>query len=325
MIFRIDSGNSDSLRILVGMLLSIDYEKAVMEDYQIKKRNGDLSLILTNPTPSTLRDECLAVCEKRYEKNDNRALSLFFKPAADKEAFLKIIDGWKTDKFRPLVKYLKGGTQTPEPKNVEILAWLIDFQPRPVDKFKSSSEVSTVSGKDLEGNSVEKAKAQVLPIEDDKIEDEPAPEVDEPIRRAFNFNLVKATGLIILIILVIIGTRFCTGPANMPETTARAGPKACMFWDGDHYQQVKCGQKHGDTVVRYLDSGLLGHFRMIAGCPVTTNKEWKGKFWRGRDKNGKIEFFTNDGFPLNDTLFHPIDTPQRLHPVTDYILKKYCP
>jgi len=308
MIFRIDSGNSDSLRILVGMLMSIDYENAVMDDYQFKKKNGDLSLILINPTPSTLRDECLAVCRRRYEKSDNRALSLFFEPATDKENFLKIIDGWKTDKFRPLVNYLKGETQTPEPKNVEILAWLIDYQPRPVDKFKSSSEFS---------------KARVLPVEDGKIVDRSTSGADEPIKRAFNFTLAKATGLIILIILVIIGIRFCTGPANMPKTTARAGPKACMFWDGDHYQQVKCGQNLRDTVVRCLDSGLLSHFRMIAGCPVTTNKEWKGKFLYGR-YNGKMEFYTNEGFHPNDTLFHPIDTLQRLRPVTEYILKKYC-
>jgi hypothetical protein len=310
-----DSDNSDSLLILVGMLLSIDYDKAVMEDYKIKKKNGDLSLILTNPTPSTLRDECLAVCKKRCEKSDYRALSLFFGPAADKEAFLKVIDGWGTDKFRPPATYLKKGTKKPESKNVEILAWLIDFQPRPVDKYKSSSELLIVPTKDLQGSTILKVGDKNRPGKGGESGDDSTPEVDKQVNGAFNFSLAKAVGLIILITSIIVGIRFCTAPANMPVFTAVTGPQACMFWDGDHYQRISCSQNLGDTLVIGLDSVKLNHFRLIS-CPGTTNEEWKGKLWYAKFK-GKVEFYTGDGY-------HPIDHGLRLKPVTDYILRKYC-
>lgn len=39
------------------------------------------------------------------------------------------------DKFKPLNNFLKKGTNT-DLKNIELLAWLIDFRPRPYSNYK---------------------------------------------------------------------------------------------------------------------------------------------------------------------------------------------
>lgn len=310
-----NSGNSNSLLILVGMLVFADYERAVIEDYKIRKEKGDLALVLLNPTPSTLRDECVAVCQHRYDRRDERALRSFFGKGTDQKTFLEVMSDFPTDKFKPLVNYLRGETKSPETKNVELLAWLSDFQPRPSDRYKSSKEVSVPPRENLQENSNKKVGNEVLSVKDDKIKDEPAPESSEPTKRSFNFNLGKGVVVIALLAVIIIGIRFCTGRPNKSYSPKLDGSGACMFWDGDHYQETPCIPKLGDTSVIALDPGKLNHFRMITR-PDTITEESAGKVWYVK-YNKNVEFYTADGF-------HPIDQRLRLRPATRFMINKYC-
>ncbi len=47
------------------------------------------------------------------------------------KSYLNHIRGFETDKFKPLDNYLKGHTERTDDKNLELLAWLIDFRHRP--------------------------------------------------------------------------------------------------------------------------------------------------------------------------------------------------
>ncbi|KFF22598.1 hypothetical protein [Chryseobacterium sp. JM1] len=110
-----------------------NYVLRVIETYRLKKEEGELSLHLTEPTPSKLKSECMIVYSERFREKDNKALRLFFQTndnTTDYSASIRNID---TDKFKPLCNFLKGRTSDTDAKNIELLSWLIDFEPRPYD------------------------------------------------------------------------------------------------------------------------------------------------------------------------------------------------
>src|SRR5882757_1800934 len=125
-----------------------DYIKLVIEAYKKKRSNTDLSLSLAQSTPAKIKRECLYVYKERYDKTDEQLLRTFFGSAEHGRHFLQLIRGFDADKFKPLDNYLKGITEKTDDKNVELLAWLIDFQHRPYvfDKnvFLSEEELSVI-------------------------------------------------------------------------------------------------------------------------------------------------------------------------------------
>lgn len=111
-----------------------DYEKMVIDEYLRKKEKKELSPSLTILTPADLRDECERICSERFEKRDEAVLRDFFGKASDQKACLQAIRGVKVTKFKPLITYLNNnGQSNTSPKNVQLLAWLIDFPERPYD------------------------------------------------------------------------------------------------------------------------------------------------------------------------------------------------
>src|SRR6186713_2177049 len=109
----------------------IDYQKLVFEDYQKKKTDNSISQRLIYPTPAQIKEECIAVCRDRYSKKDEACLIRFFGKREDQAAYLQAIENHETDKFKPLVNYLRSKFEMPDLKNIELLAWLINFEPRP--------------------------------------------------------------------------------------------------------------------------------------------------------------------------------------------------
>ncbi|MBB4807324.1 hypothetical protein HNP38_002628 [Chryseobacterium defluvii] len=109
------------------------YADRVFETYQKKKERGLLSLNLAEPTPSKLKQECSIVYLERYKEKDGKTLRLFFLPKEDTSDYGLSIRNIDTDKLKPLSNFLKGRTVETDDKNIELLAWLIDFQPRPYD------------------------------------------------------------------------------------------------------------------------------------------------------------------------------------------------
>lgn len=115
-------------------MLFIDYTTAVLRDYKIKRGTSEFSARLNNPSPAELRDECEAALDKRYEVEDvrdARILKTFFGDFNNKREALELIKNHPIDRFRPLVKFFKGGIKEPVKKNIDLIAWLIDFHPRP--------------------------------------------------------------------------------------------------------------------------------------------------------------------------------------------------
>jgi hypothetical protein len=108
-----------------------DYKKAVISNYHNKKEKGLLSLNLAHPTPAKLRNESLVALRSRTKKEDDAFIKDFFNFGTKSEDYSRCIERFDADKLRPLVKFLKGLIEYTDPRNVELLAWLIDFEPRP--------------------------------------------------------------------------------------------------------------------------------------------------------------------------------------------------
>ncbi|UOU99424.1 hypothetical protein MUU74_05550 [Chryseobacterium daecheongense] len=123
----------------------------------MKKEKGKLSLNLVAPTPAKLKQECSIVYSERYKEKDGKTLRLFFLPKDDSTDYGISIRNTDTDRFKPLSNFLKGKTSETEDKNIELLAWLIDFEPRPYNfKFNYEAELG-----DLDDNKTDREELSV--------------------------------------------------------------------------------------------------------------------------------------------------------------------
>lgn len=129
-----------------------DYTKLVLAELDRKRRSGELPPSLSQPTRVGIRHECAIVYKERFDRRDELTLRNFFGYAESGKHLLALIQGFPIDKFRPLVNYLKGGTENTDPKNLELLAWLIDFRHRPYGFGKevllNEEESRVLEGKD---------------------------------------------------------------------------------------------------------------------------------------------------------------------------------
>jgi hypothetical protein len=298
----------------------IDYQKLVFQDYQKKKADNALSPRLIYPTPAQIKEECIAVCSDRYSKKDEACLIGFFGRREDQAAYMQAIEKHETDKFKPLVNYLRSKVGMTELKNIELLAWLINFEPRPFEYGKryiveQEDEKVLVAGEQEENNGIEVSPEFNIAEPEDEEVGMQIEEQDEnngtgiPSKiittSKLNFRILAAGILILLIISVGAGIYLFLRPN---------GPQGCMYWADDHYEAVSCNQKFRDKVVLALDTAKLYHFKRITE-PDTITWKSKGSVWYVKVGEG-IEFYTSDGF-------HPVQVEKRLRPVTDYIIYKY--
>ncbi|MGJ7031078.1 hypothetical protein [Niabella hirudinis] len=300
-----------------------DYTKLVLRDYEKKRAANQLTLRLSQPTTSRLKEECIEVCTRRYSRRDGGALNLFFGEGDDPAVVLKKIERCDPDRLKPLLNFIKGKTAGTDHKNVELLAWLIDFELRPFQIGRRyDTDVQEQKGVELtERNGNDGTEAEDPPTtpveaglavavkEQDTAE---SPEPPKPVAAKPRFNL-KPAGAVIVAALAGIAIYWLVKTKEAP-IPMRLGMEACMYWTGDCYRQVPCNQKRGDTLIVALDPEKLKHFRKITR-PDTITKNAKGRVWYLKI-NGAIEFYTGGGY-------HPVDPRLRLKPVTDYIIRKY--
>lgn len=125
-----------------------DYKEKVILTYQEKRDAGAISVNLLRPSPGKIKDECLIVYQERCSKKDERAFRLFFGPKDHITDYGQSISKLEIDKFRPLMNFMNRRTNVTEDKNIELLAWLIDFEPRPYqiwNNFKGDPTTLTAS------------------------------------------------------------------------------------------------------------------------------------------------------------------------------------
>lgn len=289
-----------------------DYIASVLQTFHEKKDNHELSNRWSKLTRASLREECLAVYLKGCTKDDAKVLSEFFEYREDEKAVTQKIRDFDINKFRPLVNFINGNTSLPDLKNIELLAWLIDFEPRPLRKYEEKIRGGSSGGGNKKGRGKPKGSSNDDPDSTTQIG-----QSHQLSKRRIRYLIPLALLFVLLLVGAFLFNRFKNTGANRLTVgdPALTSNESCMYWVEDHYQQIPCNQKVPGAEVIPLDAEKLQHFKKI-NCPETIKKSEIEKYWYCKLKSGEIEYFTAGGF-------HPVDTNRRLKPLTSYMYEKY--
>lgn len=321
------------------MTIFPDYEKLVLEYYHWKKTQNELSSQLIHPTTANIKGECVRLCKGEIQKKDEKVIRDFCQELENGRTCLHVINNCDVDKFRPLLKILKKGSGRTNPKNIELLAWLIDFplrpfvlgkvyppiteiiageqKPRPVTDMAVSIECTS----SLEEGIKEENRNPENHIEGDITETaidlrpgsegSKAVETDHKLQMEFTRKKGRLRNVAMVgVLLTITGTAGLWWRNATPQVNG-----GCMYWAKDHFQPIPCSQSIPNALIVALDTVRVKNFRKITRPDTITNRA-KGNVWYSKINN-EIEFFTADGG-------HPVVIGRRLKPVSDYIINKYA-
>ncbi|RZJ90604.1 MAG: hypothetical protein EOO20_07635 [Chryseobacterium sp.] len=267
-----------------------EYKTLIVNHYRELVESPDTSVYLKDPTPANLKQECLKVYGSRYRPGtDKRILIDFFGDPDENGHFDDAINNFKTPNFRPVQQFIEKPSKDSHRRNVELLAWLTDYQPRPFkfDTFKRPGDAP------------------------------PSSDTHQPPRTPDNIavlvktnwkQLIKkhqkesALALMVLGIMTFLLMKIFLG-------------KQCMYWAGDHYEAIDCNRQIFGVQSIALDTMKLNHFKKITQ-PDTMTTYSIGKVWYIKTDNPKPECFTADGT-------HPFYPGRDLRPLTLTILRNH--
>jgi hypothetical protein len=302
-----------------------EYRDQVYQVYLEKKQKGVLPLNLEDPKPANLRDECLVVLSQRNLPNDEKILSDFFGISKAGKDYSFSIYQYDLKLFKPLQNFLKGKTKQPETKNINLLAWLIDFENRPFKfDYKPSESVirnikieSIIDEEFKESEDLGSRNAEVVSIsklhKEEKLNTEE--NIIEPvIFTKGNSDLAKKRPklnyVLVLIAIIFIGISAAVlgGWINVFQN------EECMYWKDDQFVSISCEESGLNINAIALDKNRLNNFRKIT-LADTLKEECIGKLWYSKIDN-ELEFFTASGK-------HPVHSEKGLKIVTAYVYDKY--
>lgn len=323
-----------------------DYKKAVKKKYEIEK-NGEHFVYLNSPTRAKLRNLCWELFQQQNRNQDDlNVFSSLLGLAFDVNKKNKFEE--QIDKFRPIEKFFKGGSDPAIVDAVNMAAILVDFKARPFNKFRIQ----------------ELFEDEVQPEDEIQLEDEGKIEVLNPQK-----ELSAGSGILdkfldrkerekvsgreevsgIEVTRPVVNSFVNVNVEKVPDSNPNPGPKfltkmhftimgvvgllclisaityyafqdkECMQWSGDHYEMVDCDLKiegyAKSANIEIIDPTLI-HLKKIKVCDTTTyfDKNGVAIVWYAKTANG-IDFFDAHGR-------HP-ENNSPLRPVTHYILNKY--
>lgn len=285
-------------------MLYIDYRSKVLLKYKTARQAKNLPPFLMQPTPANLRSECVHVCQERFDKKDQEILRTFFGPQDNQRAYIRAIGEFDVNKFRPLLNFITERTVDTELKNIELLAWLVDFKPRPFDSsYKEPANEPTAGNNEkaaaggTESPNIDTKINESVVVKDGEanLQGEQQKSIDK------RYVLISGIALFFIAAIIYLLLKWPLEPG-------------CMYWNGDHYETVACDQQVDNALVIAADSSRVKYFKKITR-PDTVTLKSIGHVWYSKINN-KIEFFTASGY-------HPI-YPYYLKPITKYIIEKYA-
>lgn len=299
-----------------------EYKVQVLGMYKLKKKEGSLALNLMQPTPARLKRECLVAFE-RIKDEDLKTLSDFFGPRENLTAYVQAIKRIETDKFRPLEGFLKGKVQNPDDKNIELLAWLINFPQRPYKFREGGVDTELIPTEIVEVNKVhqplskdDQQKITGAGIQVISPTITPRPDMWEKARPG-TFSKYKKpiliTGIVLILGVIGFSIKQTSIGNSLPEFLISGQP--CMYWTGQQYAEIACDQQIPNATVIGLDQTRLDHFKKISILDSISESD-VGKVWYYKIKRDKVEFYTSGGT-------HPEFPKKHLKPMTMYMYNKY--
>lgn len=276
-----------------------DYKKEVKDKYE-EAKTGVFSGFLFKPSPAVLKNFCLVLFDKGFNKRDQEIVERFFE-LNDTISKRKQIACFEVDKLRPISNFLKGITEETSVINLDLIAVLVDFNPRPYRKFISRNKEELADGL---------AVNEILNIG----RREKGDKIELAVFEEFKKKSISKRMFFCVLPLFVLGAAVY-GVKNIFFPN-----KNCMVWTENHYESVECDKVNDTVEVCPFDQNVLDNFRKISVCDTTTffkNKNidkplvWYGKAW---DKK-EYEYFNQPGL-------HP-ETGKTLKPISKYIIRKY--
>jgi hypothetical protein len=287
-----------------------DYIDRIKETYEEMRSSNTPKPRLAQPTLSRLREECVDVFIARFDKKDENVLREFFRHTGDIKTLGETIDGFDLSKFKPLLYFLQDKNKNPDKKHIELLAWLLDFKPRP---FVLGENYDRNRG-DKKGTANTQAGNGGVATVPGTRKDNPDPPPTKERKIPSAKGRSKKRKLIILLAILALAVMGYLLIVKKRAGSDLSGYEACMYWAGDHYEKISCRQRTGDTLVIGFDSLRYHHFRLIT-TPDTITYKSIGSVWYIRRESNR-EYYTSGGF-------HPLDVRRQLKPITAYIIDKH--
>jgi hypothetical protein len=283
---------------------SNDYKKGIKAKYD-EAKTGEFSGFLMNPSPAELKNLCLLLWDRGCNNLDQEILERFF-DFNDKSNKRKQIENFDVDKLRPISNFLKGRTGTTRPINMDLIAVLVDFNPRPCWKFRSrnSEELTEILTEVIATNEIVNKEGRIE--EEDK-------------KEVAIFEELKKKSVAKKITFAVIPL-FVFGAVGYGVKNSFFRGKNCMVWVKTHYEATEYDVVKDTADVCPYNQEVLDHFKKIAVCDTTTffkNGDTDNPLvWYGKSIDKKeYEYFNQPGL-------HP-ETRKTLKPISKYIIRKH--
>lgn len=285
-----------------------DYQDIVLAAYKKMRDNWKLHAILPRETTTKLRSACLKVYESRHDPKDLDILATFFDADRMVCDIKKKLNESEPDDFRPLWNHITGGTVTTEERNTDLLAWLIDLEPRPSSSYYLSADKTIkVSGIPINDLFPPKTRTTTTTTGGEG----PIPPEGPTYIPRFSPRYITISCILLLFIGSTSFVAWETSPASIRMPKADEG---CMYWNEDHYEPVKCNTQMANATIIPLNLKKLQRQRKINLSDTLTSYSLGRVWYKGFVKNH--EFFTDSGA-------YPLDTQRVLKPLSNTILTKY--
>lgn len=294
-----------------------DYKQAIQAKYEDEK-SGDYGSFLINPSRAKLRDLCNIHFKENRNPDDFAIFRNFFgfEFKEDNSKELKK----QTDKFRPLETFFKGETDLTDISGVDLAAVLVNFNPRPLQRYIKVMGTRTTASKEEKATIAIVAKNNDFPAEEKKIEliknhDHAVKTtvVSQSILAQLQHKTISVKQMFkILMLLVIIAV----SAYGMKELIVPK--KQCMQWQMDHYQIVDCSSTtQGIGIINEIKPIIEEELKLKkieVSIKTPFFQKNKAAVWYCK-KNSKLEYFNAAGF-------HP-ESGKPLKPISQYIIAKY--
>lgn len=277
---------------------SNDYLKAIKGQYEMEK-GKTYSSFLMDPSPAKLRDYCLLLLASGMSNIDQSQMANFFKPKAG-ETLHKCISGFDTEKLKPIKDFLTGKTQQTNSVNLELIAILVHYQPRPYNKFLNNPQ--------LEKADVKKDEEFFDSPEDDGRSNQS--DTDTGTFVSTEKGPKRKVIMIALAIVAFLSVGYIAKGTYFPT-------KSCMQWQEDHYEIVAC-EVNGLAMicpVLALDEDVVDLKKVQLKKGMQFFKYKKPLYYYYKVSQDSVEFFNAPGL-------HPI-TNEPLKKITWHMIDKY--
>ncbi|WP_300100633.1 hypothetical protein [Flavobacterium sp.] len=281
-----------------------DYKKAVKAKYE-EAKTRKFSEFLLKPSPAELKNLCLLLFDLGISKLDQEILDRFFE-LNDKSSKQKQIENFDVDKLKPISNFLRGKTEATRIVNLDFIAVLVDFNPRPYRKFilRNNEKLTEKLTEVIAINEIVNKEGRI------EVEDKKEIVIFEQFKKK---SVAKKLAFAVIPLFVF-------GAAGYGVKNIFFRDKNCMVWVKNHYEAVEYDKVKDTAEVCPFNQGLLDNFKKISVCDTTTffkNGAIDNPLvWYGKSPNKKeYEYFNQPGL-------HP-ETGKTLKPITKYIIEKH--